>query len=106
MLRGAILLAVFLTIGRFTTWVSHDALDHEAGFLRGLLHGAAMPLALPKLAMGHDVAIYAARHTGRTYNLGYTVGVNLCGALFFGVMFYRFSRWRRKLRPTSTESST
>jgi hypothetical protein len=54
-----------------------------------------MPLALPNLLVGHDVAIYAADNTGRTYKLGYTLGVNLCGLLFFGLFFWRVRRWRR-----------
>lgn len=62
----------------------------RAGFARGMLHGALMPLAMPSLATGHDVPIYSENNTGRTYKLGYTVGVNACGALFFGAVFWRF----------------
>jgi len=67
-----------------------------AGFGRGMLQGALMPLALPNLLVGHDVAIYAADNTGRTYKLGYTLGVNLCGLLFFGFFFWRVRQWRKR----------
>jgi hypothetical protein len=67
-----------------------------AGFGRGVLHGALMPCALPSLLAGRDMPIYAERNTGRTYKLGYTVGVNGCGAIFFGVFFWRVSKWRKK----------
>ncbi|HEY2953423.1 MAG TPA: hypothetical protein VGK40_12615 [Verrucomicrobiae bacterium] len=67
----------------------------RAGFGRGVLHGALMPLALPNLLVGNDVTIYAANNTGRAYNLGYTVGVNGCGLGFFGFFFWRLNRWRK-----------
>ena len=67
-----------------------------AGFARGVLHGAMMPLAMPNLLVGNDVTIYAANNTGRTYKLGYTTGVNACGAIFFGFFFWRVNRWRKK----------
>ena len=50
-----------------------------AGFAYGMLHGALMPMAMPALVAGQDVIIYAERNTGRTYKLGYTIGINLCG---------------------------
>ena len=68
-----------------------------AGFVDGMKHGAKMPLALPRLLLGRDTTIYAASNTGRTYKLGYTVGVNACGALFFGVMYWRVNRLRKRL---------
>ena len=67
-----------------------------AGFKAGLAHGALMPMALPNLLVGDDVTIYAQENTGRLYKLGYTAGVNGCGLLFFGLFFWRVSRWRRK----------
>ena len=70
--------------------------EGKPGFGRGVVQGALMPLALPQLLLGKDVSIYAVENTGRTYKLGYTVGVNGCGAIFFGVMFWRLRRWRRK----------
>ena len=67
-----------------------------AGFVRGLLQGALMPGALPNLLFGNDVVIYAPVNTGRTYKLGYTCGVNACGAIFFGWFFWRVSKWRKE----------
>ena len=69
-----------------------------AGFGRGMLQGALMPCALPNLLAGRDVVIYAPNNTGRTYKLGYTVGVNGCGAVFFGIFFWRVNRWRKRAR--------
>lgn len=74
------------------------ARPEPAGFGRGMLHGAAMPLTWPGLLVGHDTVIYADRNTGRTYKLGYTTGVNLCGAIFFGLMYRRVSRLRSLVR--------
>jgi len=70
-----------------------------AGFGRGVLHGVLMPIALPHLLFGNDVPIYAANNTGRLYKLGYTVGVNGCGALFFGFLYWRLLRLRRAIGP-------
>jgi hypothetical protein len=67
-----------------------------AGFARGMLQGALMPGALPNLLVGNDVVIYAPNNTGRTYKLGYTCGVNACGAIFFGWFFWRVSKWRKE----------
>jgi hypothetical protein len=67
-----------------------------AGFVRGMLQGALMPGALPNLLVGNDVTIYAANNTGLTYKLGYTFGVNACGAIFFGFFFWRVGRWRKE----------
>ena len=75
-----------------------DRAPGPAGFRRGLLHGALMPAAMPNLMMGRDVTIYAAENTGRTYKLGYTMGVNGCGAIFFGIFFWRVNRWRKKAK--------
>ena len=69
-----------------------------AGFGRGILDGALMPGALPPLLMGRNVTIYAQNNTGRPYKLGYTVGVNGCGALFFGIIYWRAVRWKNGLR--------
>ena len=67
----------------------------RAGFGLGVVQGALMPLALPNLAVGNDVTIYSENNTGRTYKLGYTIGVNGCGLIFFGIFFWRMSRLRR-----------
>ena len=70
--------------------------DMPAGFWWGFAHGALMPATLPTLLTGKDVAIYAPHNTGVTYKLGYTMGVNGCGALFFGLAF-----WRPKEKPAT-----
>ena len=77
------------------------ALNHDskpAGFGRGVLYGALMPLALPNLVVGNDVPIYAEHNTGVPYKLGYTLGVNVCGAIFFGCFYWRLNRMRRSDR--------
>lgn len=75
-----------------------------AGFVRGVLQGALMPCALPNLLVGRDVNIYSQNNTGLTYKLGYTVGVNTCGAIFFGVFFWRLNRWRKRMNKQSETS--
>ena len=76
-----------------------NARPEAAGFGRGMLHGALMPGAMPSLFFGKDVVIYAENNNGRLYKLGYTFGVNACGALFFGTFFYRMRKlkqWRNE----------
>jgi len=95
--RMATFLAVAAVIG-FT--LNHVAASLErsadpAGFARGVLQGALMPMSMPNLLVGRDVAIYSQNNTGVSYKLGYTTGVNACGALFFGVVFWRFNKLRR-----------
>lgn len=63
--------------------------DRPAGFNMGLLEGALMPAALPGLLTGHDLPIYAPNNSGRPYNIGYILGINTCGTLFFGIAFWR-----------------
>ena len=104
LVRIAMLVALGFTIG----WClnrAEAALErrHEpAGFLRGVVQGALMPITMPNLIFGHDVAIYAANNTGRTYKMGYTLGVNTCGLIFFGFFFWRVRRM--KLRITNGAS--
>jgi hypothetical protein len=92
--RLAILLLVTIALSAVMNRPAQPS--HTAGFARGVIDGALMPGAMPPLIMGHDVVIYAANNTGRTYKLGYTVGVNGCGALFFGIVFWRVTRWRKR----------
>jgi hypothetical protein len=66
-----------------------------AGFARGVLQGALMPMAMPNLLVGKDVVIYAENNTGVNYKLGYTAGVNGCGAIFFGFFFWRLRRLKK-----------
>src|SRR5205085_8940316 len=77
--------------------------SQPAGFGRGMLQGALMPMSMPNLFVGHDITIYSVNNTGVTYKLGYTAGVNLCGALFFGLMFWRLTQWRTIREPTKSE---
>ncbi len=72
-----------------------------AGFFRGVVQGALMPATLPNLLVGNDITIYAPNNTGLTYKLGYTCGVNACGALFFGLVFWRINRWRTRRNGSS-----
>ncbi len=65
------------------------------GFAVGVLHGAIMPGAMLSLLAGNDVVIYADHNAGRTYKLGYTLGVNACGAFFFGLFYWRLNRLRK-----------
>lgn len=81
-------------IGLFYAWSFHRAFPKNTtfGFGYGMLHGALMPLALPSLLMGQDVDIFATDNSGRPYKIGYICGINLCGLIFFGPLFWRPSR--------------
>jgi len=95
--RILMILIVAVTIGSVLNLLtrSSDNNTGPAGFGKGVLHGVLMPAALPNLLFGKDVSIYAPNNTGRTYKLGYTVGVNGCGLIFFGFFFWRLSRLRK-----------
>jgi hypothetical protein len=56
---------------------------------RSNAHGAAQP---PVWQRCDD--LFAEQH-GVGYKLGYTTGVNVCGAIFFGFFFWRLNRWRK-----------
>ncbi len=75
------------------------------GFATGIAHGALMPCGFPTLLAGQDLPIYAERNSGRTYKLGYTLGVNLCGAVFFGSVYWRVGRLRKFARELQTNPS-
>lgn len=68
--------------------------DFVATVPMGMLEGALMPAALPGLLMGHDLPIYAPNNVGRGYKIGYILGLNTCGTLFFGVAFWQPRRRR------------
>jgi hypothetical protein len=70
-----------------------------AGFWHGGLHGGLMPMALPSLLLGKDVPIYSPNNTGRGYKLGYIAGINLCGFIFFGMVFWQPRQPRRETEP-------
>lgn len=96
--KRVVIVAIVATTFTLVLDTSSESATSEkpAGFLKGVLHGAMMPGAMPHLLLGHDVTIYAPINTGRTYKLGYTAGVNGCGAIFFGVIFWRFNKWRKQ----------
>ena len=94
---AAILLCAFAigwTLNRVGEQLSRS--NKPAGFARGLVQGALMPASMPNLMIGQDVVIYSPNNTGVFYKLGYTMGVNACGAVFFGVFYWRLKRWRNR----------
>jgi hypothetical protein len=94
--RIATFLLVAFLIGALLDGLARrlDRSMQPAGFVRGLIQGALMPAAMPNLLLGRDIVIYSPNNTGVTYKLGYTLGVNVCGALFFGLFYWRLKRWR------------
>jgi len=84
------LLLIGLVLGWLYAWASPWAYPREGklGFGYGCVHGALMPMALPSLVMGNDVEIFAANNSGRGYKLGYIIGINVCGLVFFGSAFW------------------
>lgn len=102
---GCVLAAAFAigwTLNQVSARMEKSA--RPAGFARGMLQGALMPMAMPNLMAGRDVVIYSPRNTGVSYKLGYTAGVNVCGAIFFGLFFWRVSRWRAAAMPNALPS--
>jgi hypothetical protein len=97
-LRVLLFLLAAAVIGAILNRVagSLDQDSQPAGFTRGIVQGALMPMSLPNLLVGRDITIYSQNNTGVGYKIGYTTGVNACGALFFGVVFWRVSRLRSR----------
>jgi hypothetical protein len=95
-LVSILILALVVGYGMRHTAAALERNTSPAGFVRGLLQGALMPCALPNLLVGSDVSIYNVNNTGLRYKLGYTCGVNACGAIFFGAFFWRVNRWRNR----------
>lgn len=89
--KAAILVTVGIIFGWVYAWASPRVFprDVRAGFGLGIAHGALMPMALPSLVIGKEVEIYAVNNSGRAYKLGYIMGINLCGLVFFGSAFWR-----------------
>ena len=73
-----------------------DRTNQPAGFLRGMVQGALTPAAMPNLLVGYDVTFYSVNNRGVPYKLGYTLGINVCGLFFFGGLYWRMSRWRKR----------
>ena len=90
LITAARLLAIGLLLGWLYGWASPKVYPTESklGFGYGCVHGALMPMALPSLVMGYDVEIFAPNHSGRGYKLGYILGINICGLVFFGSAFW------------------
>ena len=84
-----VLLGLLLGFGQAWMASRYYGPERMAGFHTGVIHGAVMPAALPALLMGKDVPIYAASNEGRPYKIGYILGINLCGTVFFGAAFWR-----------------
>ena len=92
LLRKVMVIAlVTLVFGWLYAWASPWAYagGRPAGFAHGMLHGAMMPLSLPSLVIGKDVPIYDPNNLGRLYKIGYICGVNICGLIFIGPLFWR-----------------
>jgi hypothetical protein len=83
-----ILVAVLVYLQAIAAKNTYDS-DHQADIKLGVLHGMLMPAALPGLFGGHDLPIYAPNNTGRGYKIGYILGINTSGTLFFGAVFWR-----------------
>ena len=90
LLRAVGFMSMAFLMGTAMDWSARRTRpDFPAGFWWGMAHGALMPATLPTLLTGRDVAIYAPHNTGVPYKLGYTMGVNGCGLLFFGLAFWK-----------------
>ena len=102
---------LFVVCGLAIGWTLHRAeiyfarRPEPAGFGCGLVQGALMPIALPGLLLGRDVVIYAPNNTGRPYKVGYTLGVNGCGLIFFGFFFWRVRKLRRSRLPQTASNA-
>ncbi len=100
-IRAALTVATALVLA----WLCGAAMRADArlksppGLFRGMVHGAMMPVAWPTLLAGQDQVIYAEPNEGRTYKLGYSLGVNLSGMVFFGWFFLSLSALRRRPAP-------
>jgi glycosyltransferase involved in cell wall biosynthesis len=91
----------FIIIGLVVGWIlNHTAkpgsTKEPAGFFLGMLHGALTPCALPNLAAGFDVEIYAPINNGHMYKMGYAAGINACGLVFFAFLYSQVQMWRNK----------
>lgn len=102
--RAGLFLVLAVGVGSLvkTVCAGLESKAAPAGFGRGMVQGALMPMTWPALAAGHDVTIYSTQNTGVSYKLGYTAGVNLCGAVFFGLVFQRLNRLQRWARETGS----
>ena len=72
LLRAASFLLLAAIIGVVLNRLSAtlDKNARPAGFTRGVVQGALMPMSFPNLLVGRDVTIYSQNNTGLSYNLG------------------------------------
>ena len=87
-IAALVLLSLALGFGYDRTAPRTYEPERVAGFFTGMMHGALMPAALPTLVFGKALPIYAQNNVGRGYNIGFILGLNTCGTLFFGVAFW------------------
>jgi hypothetical protein len=95
-IRIILVIAISLGLGFTHSWAStrYYGPDYVAGFGTGMMEGALMPAALPGLVGGKDLPIYAPNNLGRPYKIGYILGLNTCGTIFFGICFFQPRRKR------------
>jgi hypothetical protein len=98
-IAGLVLLGLILGFAQGWMASRYYGPGRVAGFHLGVIEGAAMPAALPALLLGKDVPIYASNNQGRPYKIGYILGINLCGTLFFGFAFWQRKPARGKCPP-------
>jgi hypothetical protein len=94
-----ILMAAFVgALVMLQGWASKSSYKPEnyADFKMGIVHGILMPAAFPGLLAGHDLPIYAPNNSGRNYKIGYILGINACGTVFFGLAYWGMGQRRRK----------
>lgn len=94
-----IAMAVFVwVLADLQGWAAKSSYKPEnvADFKMGIVHGILMPAAFPALIAGRDIPIYAANTTGRNYKIGYILGINACGTMFFAIAFWhpRGLKWK------------
>jgi hypothetical protein len=87
-IAALVLMSLALGFGYDRAAPSTYGSERAAGFFVGMMHGALMPAALPTLVFGKDLPIYARNNVGRGYNIGFILGLNACGTLFFGIGFW------------------
>jgi glycosyltransferase involved in cell wall biosynthesis len=101
LLNAAKSIVQLVIVGLIVGWIlNHTArpgsTKEPAGFFLGMLHGALTPCALPNLAAGFDVEIYAPNNVGHLYKVGYAAGINVCGLFFFAFLYSQVQMWRKK----------
>jgi hypothetical protein len=96
-IKTVLLTVIGLGLGFTHHWASarYYRADYVAGIPAGFIEGAVMPAALPGLLMGYDLPIYAPNNVGRPYKIGFILGLNISGTIFFGVAFWE-PRRRKK----------